>query len=96
MKSSDSVTMAEVAEALGIRKQGVQRRATREAWPFEEVAVRGGKKRLYKTADLPRVIVRKLAARRAIKAVKAAMPEVPASFILVVDGEVFQVRQVSA
>lgn len=48
------VTMVEVATALGISKQAVARRADKESWPFEETSGRGGKKRIYPIACLPK------------------------------------------
>jgi len=90
-------TLAEIAEALKVTKSAVGRRAKKESWPFEELCVRGGKQHLYVAEKLPRAIVRKLAARAAIKAVKAASGgEVTSSFIVVIDGEVFEVRRIPA
>lgn len=89
-------SIAEIAAALGVTKNAVQRRANREAWPFEEASVRGGKKRLYATAVLPRAIRLKMAARTAIKAVKAAAGSNQERFVVVVDNEVFEVRRLPA
>src|SRR5699024_9907964 len=41
------------AEALGVNKSSVVRRAAKEAWPYSEVRARGGKRRQYELADLP-------------------------------------------
>ncbi|MBW7901223.1 MAG: Mu transposase C-terminal domain-containing protein [Rhodocyclaceae bacterium] len=49
-------TLAEIAEALGCSKQFVALRAKNDAWPFNEVPCRGGKKRLYPAATLPKPI----------------------------------------
>jgi putative transposase len=48
-----TATLVEIAQALGVTKQAVAQRATREAWPFDEVAIRGGRRRLYPLATLP-------------------------------------------
>jgi len=47
---------AEIAAALGIRKQSVHERSIKEAWPYREQAQRGGKKRLFPFATLPAVV----------------------------------------
>lgn len=46
-------TLADLAEALGITRRAVTMRALKESWPFEELAVRGGRQRLYPLAALP-------------------------------------------
>ena len=45
-----------LAHALGVRVRWVRRRATNEGWPFEEIAIRGGRQRLYPVATLPHEI----------------------------------------
>lgn len=45
-----------IADALSIGKRGCEIRAARECWPFEEQSVRGGKKRLYSLATLPKAV----------------------------------------
>src|SRR5574337_1167191 len=47
-------TLAQIAAALGMAKSGVAYRAEREAWPYTEEAVRGGKRRVYDPAALPK------------------------------------------
>ena len=86
----------EIAEALGISKSIALRQARNQSWPFEEVAVRGGKKRLYRLADLPCKVARKVAATHAVKTIKKTIPIIPESFFLVVDGDVFEVRRLPA
>ncbi len=49
----DIVTAKEIAQALGISERAAQIRASKESWPFEEVACRGGKRRLYPVRSLP-------------------------------------------
>ncbi len=49
----DMVTAKEIAQALGITRQACGVRASKESWPFEEVACRGGKRRLYPVRLLP-------------------------------------------
>jgi putative transposase len=43
----------EIAKAVGITARSAGRKAEKEAWPFEEVDVRGGKKRIYPIGKLP-------------------------------------------
>lgn len=70
---SKFVTLAEIAEALGVSKQAVAQRADREAWPYTEEAVRGGKRRLYDPATLPKDVQKAVKARgQRIQAVAAA------------------------
>ena len=52
----EGVTLADIAEALGVTKRSVERRAINEAWPFVEVAVIGGKKRFYPLERLPKAV----------------------------------------
>ena len=49
-----ALTLIQIADALGISKQAVAQRATREAWPFEAQAARGGQRRFYPAATLPK------------------------------------------
>lgn len=50
---SNRVDIKVVSVALGIGKSSACDRAARESWPFEESAVRGGKKRHYPLTSLP-------------------------------------------
>jgi len=45
-----------IAEALGVVNSRAADRAKREAWPFDEQAGRGGKKRLYPLSSLPKTV----------------------------------------
>lgn len=45
--------LRELASTVGLSKRALEMRAAKEAWPFQEVAVRGGKRRLYSLASLP-------------------------------------------
>ncbi len=49
-------TAREIAEALGVPKRKLNRRATRERWPCSEAPCRGGRLRLYRWTDLPEPI----------------------------------------
>lgn len=53
---NDCVDIKAISGALGIEKRTAERRSIKEAWPFEEKAGRGGKKRLYLTASLPAAV----------------------------------------
>lgn len=48
-----SCDLQQIAGALYLNKRRLERRARREAWPYIEQAVRGGRKRLYPVASLP-------------------------------------------
>lgn len=61
---SNHVSLAEVAIAVGLEKSAASRRAAKEAWPFTEESVRGGKKRLYPVTTLPAPIRAAIAAKR--------------------------------
>lgn len=60
-----------IAAAIRITKRSAERRATREAWPFGNVARRGGQTRLYAVTDLPGDVQAALA----LGAVRVARPE---------------------
>jgi len=67
---ADLINSADIAVALGISKRGVELKAARESWSYHEVAVRGGKKRLFPLATLPADI--RLALQK--QAISAALP----------------------
>lgn len=58
--SERAFTTREIAEAIGEPKRKIERWANREGWPFEEATGRGGKRRLYRPADLPREVAMRL------------------------------------
>lgn len=60
-----------IAAALGFSKQAALKRATKESWPFEEQAGRGGKKRLYQLSSLPKN-VREAILHHSVKSLPAA------------------------
>lgn len=74
---SKSVTLAEVATALGVTKRAVEIRAEREAWPYVEEAVRGGRRRLYAVAALPADVRRAVQAHQLNAAIATASPMSP-------------------
>lgn len=53
-------TLDEIVEVLGKARSGVFRRAAKESWPFEEEPARGGKKRYYPIATLPKPVANAL------------------------------------
>ncbi len=65
--------LAELAAALGIRKQSVAKRAKRQHWPYQEVPHPGHPLRLYSLSNLPDDI------RRAVTAWRARHQPAPAS-----------------
>lgn len=56
------VTLATIAEALDMAKSSVAERAAREAWPYTEEAVRGGRRRMFAPAALPRDVQKAMSA----------------------------------
>lgn len=60
-------TLAEIAHALGVHKTSALRRAKKEVWPFEEVAVRGGLQCLYPIATLPSAVAQAVERLRAAR-----------------------------
>ena len=89
-------SVAEMAAALGVTKNAIRNRANRHGWPFELASSKGGKKRLYKAAALPPAFVRKISVCAAIKALKVANGKAPDVFVVVMDGDVFEVRRLPA
>ena len=49
----DKVSAKDISQLLGISERAAQLRAGKESWPFEQVACRGGKRRLYPVLSLP-------------------------------------------
>ncbi|MDR0584594.1 MAG: hypothetical protein LBG57_09645 [Treponema sp.] len=50
------LTANEIVQLLSRRKCTIIRRAQRESWPYRSYAVRGGKERRYRLADLPEYV----------------------------------------
>lgn len=61
-----------IAEAMGRHKTVIEKRAIKEAWPFDEVCGRGGRRRIYVIQTLP-VDVREAIARQHALASAAAL-----------------------
>ncbi len=75
--SAQCVSLAEIAYSLGVTKQAVSQRSIKESWPFEEMVVRGGKKRLYRLASLPKPIrdaLQRHQLRQAAEALGSSLP----------------------
>lgn len=64
------LSISQIATALGIEKRSAERRASDGGWPFREVRGRGGRKRIYSTADLPAAVRSHIEALAAIEAGK--------------------------
>lgn len=75
-------TLTEMAAALGQHKTSLVRRADKEAWPFKEVSVRGGRQRLYPLATLPKEIRTALQQAAIAKVLPAVAQEVAAPIVL--------------
>lgn len=67
---------AEIAAALGVTWQAVQKRSIKERWPYREQAQRGGKKRLFAVAALPAAVREAVQRQRLSRLV--AVPPAPA------------------
>jgi phage gp29-like protein len=57
-------TLIEIAAALGVSRQAASQRAERESWPYQEHPVRGGRRRHYPVATLPKPVRDALVAHR--------------------------------
>lgn len=76
MHAVERLDARQIAEATGGSKRGVEVRARRELWPYEEVPVRGGLKRLYRLADLPAEVQAAVLLRHhRAQPIEARMPE---------------------
>lgn len=53
---NDRLTLAEIAPALGVDRSSVARRADKDAWPYESEPYRGGQRKLYPLATLPKSV----------------------------------------
>lgn len=93
------ITLAQIAEALGVTKNAVLRRSKREGWTFRTEPVRGGRAHVFELGNIPQRIRVKVQAQLAIAAVKSASSkaeqQIPDVFTLVIDQEVFEVRRIS-
>lgn len=96
--TSAFVTLAEIAEALGKTTGAVRLRAKRGGWAHTTRPVRGGQQFVFELDALPKQVARRIAATRAVVAVKAAAAKtgksVPETFVMVVGDEVFEVRRI--
>lgn len=63
-------TINDIASALGVSKQAVAQRASRENWEFEEITGRGGKKRVFS------VVPKEIRDALQKQAVEAALPTI--------------------
>jgi putative transposase len=69
---------AEIAAALGVSKQAVQKRSIKESWPYREQPQRGGKKRLFPFTTLPKAVREAVQAARLNALHPGAVPSAPA------------------
>lgn len=60
------IDMQLIADALRKSKSAVEKRANREAWSFEEIAVRGGKRKVFTLEELPEDVARATKKHQAI------------------------------
>jgi len=66
---SDNATLVEIAAALGISRQACDKRAAKGSWSYLGVPYRGGKRRLYTVATLPKPVRDAIVAHRLKQAV---------------------------
>lgn len=71
---SDRVDIKTIAEALRVSKQGCQKRANKDSWPFDEVPFAGGNKRLYPLDSLPKSVREAVQSKR-LQQIMVAQPE---------------------
>ncbi|UPG86997.1 transposase family protein [Luteibacter aegosomatis] len=74
--TGDGIDIQRIAFALRVTKRAAELKAAREAWPFSEVAVRGGRKRLYQIDVLPDDVQRAVRHANAVTAAQAATTSV--------------------
>lgn len=69
----------EIAAALGVSKNAIEKRAVRNNWPFRETALRGGKKRYFPLVTLPPAVGDAVRKHRlgALMAAPCAVPSAP-------------------
>jgi putative transposase len=72
-----TVTIGQIADALGIAKRSAERRANKLAWKYAEVTVSGGQQRLYPVSDLPSEVRDALARHQLMN--RAGVPAVASS-----------------
>jgi len=51
--TGERYNLREIADAMQVNKTVIEKRAAREAWPYTEITVRGGKQRFYSSKSLP-------------------------------------------
>ena len=72
------LTLSEMAATLGVSRQTIWQRASREDWPYFEETARGGRRRLYPVEHLPLAVAlalfREESAKAAAKCLPVAMP----------------------
>jgi len=66
--------LAEIAAAINSVKRTVERRSTRENWPYTEERCRGGKRRIYRLDDLPDDVSAAVVMHR-VKASRGTQPQ---------------------
>jgi putative transposase len=71
--SARTYTLRDLAEVLGVDPSSTKRRASRERWPYQEEAVRGGRRRRYAETALP-ADVRQALLRQAVTQAAQALP----------------------
>jgi hypothetical protein len=72
---SDTTTAREISVAANLSKRGIEKRAAKENWPFEEIAQRGGLQRHYPLATLPAELQAAVRSHRAIATINTRTAE---------------------
>ena len=74
-----NLTLAQLAIAIAATKRGVEKRATRENWPYVSEAVRGGQRRLYPLDSLPADVQKSVQQQRAAAVLERSSTDVSLS-----------------
>lgn len=76
VRAATEADFAEIAAALGVSKQAVQKRANKEKWPFVEVPMpTGNNKRLFPLVSLPKAVRAAIEAARLDAVHALAVPQ---------------------
>lgn len=90
-------TLSEIAAVTGREKSAVAKQAKKQGWIFQ-VEPGSARRRRYPIEFLPRRIARKVQAKAAILAMKslheAKKEQMPDTFMVVLDAEVYEIRRV--
>ncbi|MFZ2269081.1 MAG: Mu transposase C-terminal domain-containing protein [Azonexus sp.] len=78
-----SLSITDIATAVGVSKQAISQRADREGWIFEEITARGGKKRVFALSSIPKDITSAIQKQAISNALPAIAPAAAAPMVIV-------------